>query len=109
MLSFLCYQSVVLARPQNNFGSFSTFADTARSSFSNFKPKSQIFSGGTNRQLSHQTFSINQDAFFKSFDSSLDNLFHTSGKESTGFNGLANTGFSSANGKSEHAPFNLVL
>eukprot|EP00092_Neocalanus_flemingeri_P011530 GFUD01012425.1.p1 GENE.GFUD01012425.1~~GFUD01012425.1.p1 ORF type:complete len:130 (-),score=7.63 GFUD01012425.1:447-836(-) len=81
-------QSLVLARPQNNFQRFS---DTARSSFSNFNRNSQTFSTGTKNQLSKQTFSAGQDAFFQSLDTSLDNLFPTTGLGSTGFDDYSNT------------------
>ena len=86
---FLCH-SLVLAGPQNRF---SSFADTARSSFSNFNPNSQTFSAGTNTKLSQQTFSSSQDNFFQSLDTSLDQLFPTTGLGGSGFDGLANTGF----------------
>eukprot|EP00092_Neocalanus_flemingeri_P061347 GFUD01073732.1.p1 GENE.GFUD01073732.1~~GFUD01073732.1.p1 ORF type:complete len:272 (-),score=35.22 GFUD01073732.1:23-838(-) len=73
-------QSLVLARPQNNFQRFS---ETARSS--------QTFSTGTKTQLNQQTFSAGQDAFFQSLDTSLDNLFPTTGLGSTGFDDYSDT------------------
>ena len=80
---FLC-QGLVLSRPQNNAGSFSTF--------SNFDPKTQTFTAGTNTQLSH-TFSSNQDTFFQSLDTGLDGFVQDNVLGATGFDSHPNTGF----------------
>jgi hypothetical protein len=80
---FLC-KSLVLSRPQNSAGSFSTF--------SNFDPKTQRFTVGTNPQLS-KTLSSSQNSFFQSIDAELDGLVPEIVLGATGFDGLANTGF----------------
>jgi len=80
---FVLHQSVVTAAPQTNVGTFSAF--------SNFNPQSQIFTAGSNSQLS-QTFSSSQDYGFQSLDYGLDTLLGSQGLGGAGFNGLANTG-----------------
>ena len=93
-----CY-SATIARPQNNFGSFSS------NSFSNFDTNSQTFTAGTNTQLNQQTFQNSQDAFFQSVDSNFDNGFPSSGLGPNGFEDFLDPldksfdVFSSANGK----------
>jgi len=80
---FVLHQSVVTAAPQTNVGTFSAF--------SNFNPQSQIFTAGSNSQLS-QTFSSSQDYGFQSLDYGLDTLLGVQGLGGAGFNGLATTG-----------------
>ena len=84
VFSFVLFNGLVFARPQNNVGIFS--------SFSNFNPNTQTFSAGTKTQLS-QTFSTSQDSFFLPLDSGLDGLFPGNSFGATGLAGLANKGF----------------
>ena len=84
VFSFVLFNGLLFARPQNNVGIFS--------SFSNFNPNTQTFSAGTNTQLS-QIFSTSQDSFFQPLDSGLDGLFPGNSFGATGLVGLDNTGF----------------
>ena len=84
VISFVLFNRLVFARPQNNVGTFS--------SFSNFNPNTQTFSAGINTQLS-QTFSTSQDSFLQPLDSGLDGLIPGNSFGATGLVGLDNTGF----------------
>ena len=83
VIGFVLCQSLVFSKPQNNVGTFSRF--------SNFNPKTQTFTAGTNTQQS-QTFSANQDTFFQSLGTGLDSSVLGDVFGVTGFDGHLNTG-----------------
>ena len=83
MFGILLSQYLVHARPQNNFDFLSTFIDTARRSFTNFKQNSQMFSANTVH--SKQILSTDREESFKSFDSNMESIFPHSGKGGRGF------------------------